>query len=90
MREIAQLADQRRYAVLDALRACKLPIIEVHLSNTAQREDYRHHSWVTEAATGLTTAASQVKAGARGYQLGPECLAVGDLIARSAQNAAAR
>jgi hypothetical protein len=44
---------------------------------------------VAEAATGLTTAAAQVKAGARGYQLGPECLAVGDLISRSAQNAAA-
>jgi hypothetical protein len=42
-----------------------------------------------EAVSGLTSAASQVKAGARGYGLGPECLAVGDLIARSAQNAAA-
>ncbi len=31
----------------------------------------------------------QVKAGARGYELGPECLAIGGLIARSAQNAAA-
>ena len=43
----------------------------------------------TEAVTGLTRAAAQVKAGARGYQLGPECLAIGDLIARSAKNAAA-
>lgn len=44
---------------------------------------------VAEAATGLTAAAAQVKAGARGYGLGPECLAVANLIARSAQNAAA-
>lgn len=42
-----------------------------------------------EAVKGLDSAAAQVKAGARGYGLGPECLAVGDLIARSAQNAAA-
>lgn len=42
-----------------------------------------------EAVRGLTSAAGQVRAGARGYGLGPECLAVGDLIARSAQNAAA-
>jgi hypothetical protein len=45
---------------------------------------------VAKAATGLTAAAAQVKAGARGYQLGPECLAAANLIARSAQNAAAR
>jgi hypothetical protein len=37
----------------------------------------------------LTAAAGQVRAGARGYGLGPECLAIGNLIARSAQNAAA-
>jgi len=42
-----------------------------------------------EAVAGLTGAAAQVRAGARGYGLGPECLAVGDLIAGSAQNAAA-
>jgi hypothetical protein len=42
-----------------------------------------------EAVAGLTSAAGQVRAGARGYGLGPECLAIGDLIAHSAQNAAA-
>ncbi|MCW2980406.1 MAG: LuxR family transcriptional regulator [Solirubrobacterales bacterium] len=42
-----------------------------------------------EAVAGLTAAAGQVRAGARGYGLGPECLAIGNLIARSAQNAAA-
>jgi hypothetical protein len=36
----------------------------------------------------LTLAAGQVQAGALGYQLGGECLAVGDLITRSARNAA--
>jgi hypothetical protein len=37
----------------------------------------------------LTFAAGQVQAGALGYELGHDCLAIGDLVARSAQNAAA-
>jgi hypothetical protein len=37
----------------------------------------------------LTFAAGQVQAGALGYGLGRECLAVGDLVAHSAANAAA-
>jgi hypothetical protein len=37
----------------------------------------------------LTFAAGQVQAGALGYELGHECLAIGDLVARSAENAAA-
>jgi hypothetical protein len=37
----------------------------------------------------LTFAAGQVQAGAVGYELGHECVAVGDLVARSARNAAA-
>ena len=37
----------------------------------------------------LTFAAGQVQAGAVGYGLGHECSAIGDLVARSAENAAA-
>jgi hypothetical protein len=37
----------------------------------------------------LTFAAGQVQAGAVGYGLGHDCLAIGDLVANSAQNAAA-
>jgi hypothetical protein len=37
----------------------------------------------------LTFAAGQVQAGAVGYKLGQDCVAIGDLVARSAQNAAA-
>jgi hypothetical protein len=37
----------------------------------------------------LTFAAGQVQAGAVGYELGHECVAIGDLVARSARNAAA-
>jgi hypothetical protein len=37
----------------------------------------------------LTFAAGQVQAGAVGYELGHDCVAIGDLVARSANNAAA-
>jgi hypothetical protein len=37
----------------------------------------------------LTFAAGQVQAGAVGYKLGHDCVAIGDLVARSAANAAA-
>ena len=40
-------------ALLDALRALDKPIIEVHLSNPYQREQYRRHSYVSEVATGV-------------------------------------
>jgi len=40
-------------ALLDALRALEKPIIEVHLSNPYRREPFRHHSYVSEAATGV-------------------------------------
>ncbi len=36
----------------------------------------------------LTFAAGQVQAGALGYGLGPSCVAIGDLVSRSARNAA--
>ena len=40
-------------AILDALRAVNLPVYEVHLSNIHRRESYRHHTYVSEAATGI-------------------------------------
>jgi 3-dehydroquinate dehydratase-2 len=40
-------------AILDALRALDKPIVEVHLSNPYQRESYRRHSYVSQAATGV-------------------------------------
>jgi hypothetical protein len=41
------------------------------------------------AVAELTFAAGQVQAGALGFDLGRRCVAIGDLVARSAQNAAA-
>jgi len=40
-------------AILDALRAADLPVIEVHLSNIFAREPYRHHSHISAAARGV-------------------------------------
>lgn len=40
-------------AILDALKLSELPVIEVHLSNIHTREAFRHHSYVSLAATGV-------------------------------------
>lgn len=40
------------FALYDAMRAIKTPVIEVHLSNPAAREEYRRHSFVGMAAKG--------------------------------------
>lgn len=40
------------FALYDAIRAITTPVIEVHLSNPAAREEYRRHSFVGMAAKG--------------------------------------
>jgi 3-dehydroquinate dehydratase-2 len=57
-------------AVLDALNAADLPIIEVHLSNIFRREPFRHHSYVSLAANGVICGL-----GAQGYELALEAIA---------------
>ena len=37
----------------DAIKAIEAPVIEVHISNTFSREDFRHTSFVTPNAKGL-------------------------------------
>ncbi len=37
-------------AILDAIKAIKVPVIEVHLSDPHKREDFRHHSYVSMGA----------------------------------------
>jgi 3-dehydroquinate dehydratase II len=61
-------------ALLDALVASDLPVIEVHLSNIFKREAFRHHSFVSEAARGVICGL-----GPRGYLLALDALA--DIIA---------
>jgi 3-dehydroquinate dehydratase II len=40
-------------AILDALLSCDVPVVEVHLSNIHQREEFRHSSYVSKAARGM-------------------------------------
>jgi len=40
-------------AILDALNACEVPVIECHISNVHRREAFRHHSYVSKAATAV-------------------------------------
>jgi 3-dehydroquinate dehydratase-2 len=40
------------YAIADALRAVRLPTVEVHISNVHAREEYRRESVIAAAATG--------------------------------------
>ncbi len=40
-------------AILDALLAVGLPVVEVHLSNIHRREDFRGQSYVSKAALGI-------------------------------------
>jgi 3-dehydroquinate dehydratase-2 len=39
-------------AIADAIRAITVPVIEVHSSNVFQREEYRHHSFLSEVCKG--------------------------------------
>ncbi len=40
-------------ALMDALLAVDLPVIEVHITNIHRREEFRHMSYVSKAATGV-------------------------------------
>jgi 3-dehydroquinate dehydratase-2 len=40
-------------ALLDAIRSIPTPVIEVHLSNPAAREAFRHQSFVSQVARGV-------------------------------------
>jgi 3-dehydroquinate dehydratase-2 len=40
-------------AILDAIYAVQLPTIEVHITNIHQREEYRHHSYISKGARGV-------------------------------------
>jgi 3-dehydroquinate dehydratase-2 len=61
--------------LLDALLAVGLPVIEVHITNIHRREEFRHHSFVSKAATGVIAGL-----GIQGYALALEAMAglIGD------------
>lgn len=39
-------------AIADAIRSIQTPVLEVHISNVFKRENYRHHSYLSEACKG--------------------------------------
>ncbi|MBT8260480.1 MAG: type II 3-dehydroquinate dehydratase [Bacteroidia bacterium] len=39
--------------ISDAIKAIETPVIEVHISNTFSREDFRHQSYVSPVAKGV-------------------------------------
>jgi 3-dehydroquinate dehydratase II len=57
-------------ALLDALKTCDFPILEVHISNVHQRESFRHHSYVSLVASGVIAGF-----GTQGYLLALQRLA---------------
>jgi 3-dehydroquinate dehydratase II len=59
-------------ALHDAIKAVPVPVVEVHISNVHQREEFRHHSFISPVAAGIV-----IGFGTDGYRL-----AVEGLIAR--------
>ena len=57
-------------ALMDAIKSVNTPVIEVHISNVHQREEYRHHSVISSACKGVIC----------GFGLDSYCLAIEALI----------
>jgi 3-dehydroquinate dehydratase-2 len=57
-------------AILDALKAVGIPVVECHLSNPAARETFRARTYVSLAATGVVAGF-----GAKSYELAVEAAA---------------
>jgi len=57
------------YAIRDAIEACDIPVVEVHISNIAAREAFRQVSVISEVCGGTVAGF-----GAYGYVLGVQAL----------------
>ena len=57
-------------AILDALKISESPVIELHLSNIHAREEFRNHSFIAQAATGIICGF-----GSHGYVLAIDAMA---------------
>jgi 3-dehydroquinate dehydratase-2 len=40
-------------ALHDAIKGAQVPVVELHISNVHNREEYRHHSFISPAARGI-------------------------------------
>ena len=56
-------------ALQDAIRGVNTPVVEVHISNVHQREEFRHHSMISCACVGVICGF-----GLDSYRLGIEAL----------------
>ena len=56
-------------AIHDALKIIKIPIIELHISNIYNREDFRHKSLISKVANGVICGF-----GAKGYLMAIEAM----------------
>lgn len=61
-------------ALLDAIRAITVPVIEVHLSDPKQREEYRHLSYV-----GMGAAATVEGHGPKSYEIALDMVGNGEI-----------
>ena len=61
------------YSIRDALDILTVPIVEVHLSNIHEREEWRHHTVIEDVATHRI-----VGKGALGYKEALEYIAKGE------------
>ena len=60
-------------AILDVLSAVKIPTVEVHISNVMEREEFRHHSFVS-----LVAQKTYMGLGFEGYRRAVRFLALGE------------
>ena len=51
-------------ALLDCIRSLRCPVVEVHISNVHQREEFRHHSMISSGCNGVICGF-----GLQGYEL---------------------
>jgi 3-dehydroquinate dehydratase II len=56
-------------AIGDAIKGINSPVVEIHISNTFAREDFRHTSFITPVAKGLI-----IGFGMDSYRLGVESI----------------
>ncbi|MCI7598498.1 MAG: type II 3-dehydroquinate dehydratase [Prevotella sp.] len=56
-------------ALLDCIRAIESPVVEVHISNVHQREEFRHHSMISAGCRGVVCGF-----GLKSYKLAIEAL----------------